>query len=352
MKLNIYQKVAILTVFATLFLILVGGLVRATGAGMGCPDWPKCFGQLIPPTDVSQLPENYKEIFVEQRIEKNEKIVGYLKSLGFTELASKIENDPNVRVEEDFNAIKTWTEYINRLVGAVIGLLVLITFITSLRYWKTKKSIPIASALAVFLTLFQAWLGSIVVSTNLLPGTITIHMVFAMIIVTVLLYGAYQATSELFHFEISEKVRARLYIISVALLLVTLIQLVLGTQVREAIEVVKLTTDAARSGWLENTGLIFVIHRSFSWLVLLTGIWMMSVLWKNQIQGVIYKLGVFNLSLIILQIAVGVGLEYLNMAPPLMVIHLVGIAVMICTQFLMILVLGKKKESTISLEAA
>jgi cytochrome c oxidase assembly protein subunit 15 len=350
MKLNIYQKVAILTVFATLFLILVGGLVRATGAGMGCPDWPKCFGQFIPPTDVSQLPENYKEVFVQQRIEKNERIVSYLNSLGFTELASTIENDPNVRKEEEFNAIKTWTEYINRLIGALIGLLVLTTFITSLRYWKTKKSIPIASGLAVLLTLFQAWLGSIVVSTNLLPGTITIHMVFAMIIVTVLLYGAYQATSELFQFEIEEKVRYRLHLISIVLIIVTLIQLVLGTQVREAIEVVKLTTDAVRSGWLENTGLIFIIHRSFSWLVLLTGVWMMSVLWKNQIDGVIYKLGVFNLAMIILQIAVGVGLEYLNMAPPLMVIHLVGVAVMICAQFLMILVMGKKEVTTISQE--
>lgn len=348
MNLNIYQKVAILTVCATLLLIFVGGLVRATGAGMGCPDWPKCFGQLIPPTDVSQLPENYKEIFVQQRIEKNAKIVGYLNSMGFTELASTIENDPNVRKEEDFNAIKTWTEYINRLVGAVIGLLVLATFITSLRYWKTKKSIPFASALAVFLTLFQAWLGSIVVSTNLLPGTITIHMVFAMIIVTVLLFGAYQATSELFQFEIDENIRKKLYLISIGLLTFTIVQLVLGTQVREAIDSVKLTTDTVRSGWLEQTGMIFLIHRSFSWLVLIAGIWLMSILWKNQIKGVIYKLGILNFAFIAVQIAVGIGLEYLNMAAPLQVIHLVGVALMVCSQFLMILVLGKRELSTIS----
>lgn len=343
MNLNIYQKVAVLTVFATLFLILVGGLVRATGAGMGCPDWPKCFGQFIPPTDVSQLPENYKEVFVEQRIEKNAKIVNYLNSLGFTELASTIENDPNVRNEEDFNAIKTWTEYINRLVGALIGIFVLVTFFTSIRYWKTKKSITIASGLAVFLTIFQGWLGSIVVSTNLLPGTITIHMVFAMIIVTVLLYGAYQATAELFQFEIDNSIRKRLYQLSIGLLLFTTAQLILGTQVREAIDAVKLTTDTTRSGWLDQTGVVFVIHRSFSWIVLIAGVWLMSILWKNQMKGLIYKLGVFNFALIILQIAVGIGLEYLNMAAPLQVIHLLGVAVMVCSQFLMILVLGKKE---------
>jgi len=348
MNLNIYQKVAILTVFATLFLILVGGLVRATGAGMGCPDWPKCFGQFIPPTDVSQLPENYKEVFVEQRIEKNKKIVNYLNTLGFTELAETIENDPNVRKEEEFNAIKTWTEYINRLVGAVIGLLVLITFITSFRYWKTDKSIPIASGLAVVLTLFQAWLGSIVVSTNLLPGTISIHMVFAMIIVSVLLFGAYRATSDLFTIQIDESVRKKLYWVSILLLIVTLAQMILGTQVREAIDAVKLTTEVSRDGWLEQSGRIFEIHRSFSWLVLIVGIWMLSILWRGGIKGKIYQLGLINWGLILFQIVVGIGLQYLDIAPALQVLHLVGVAVMICTQFLMILILSKQSETTVS----
>lgn len=343
MNLNTYQKVAILTVVATLFLILVGGLVRATGAGMGCPDWPKCFGQFIPPTHVSQLPADYKQVYVEQRLEKNAKIVGFLNSLGFVDLASNIENDPNVGKEEEFSAIKTWIEYINRLIGAIIGLLVLTTFITSLRYIQSKKSIPIASGLAVILTLFQAWLGSIVVSTNLLPGTITIHMIFAMVIVAVLLYGAYQATSDRFQLDIDEELRIRLYKISICLLLVTTLQLVLGTQVREAIDAVKLSTDLQRAGWLEQTGLIFVIHRSFSWLVLFSALWIMSILWKKQVKGILYKLGLYNFIMILSQIAIGVGLEHLNMAAPLQVIHLVGVALMICAQFLLILVLSKKQ---------
>lgn len=349
MNLNVYQKISILTVCATLLLILVGGLVRATGAGMGCPDWPKCFGQFIPPTHVSELPENYKEVYVKQRVEKNKKIVGYLNSLGFNDLASTIANDSNVTKEEDFNIIKTWTEYINRLIGAIIGVLVLATFLTSLRYWKTKKSIPISSALAVFLTLFQAWLGSIVVSTNLLPGTITIHMVFAMIIVTVLLYSTYQANYKMLHFQIDEKISRQLYRLSVALLVITIAQLILGTQVREAIDTVKLIHLYERAEWLNQSGLIFLIHRSFSWLVLGMGVWIMSVIWKNKIEGKIYKLATINLCMIILQIIVGVALEYLDLAAPLQVMHLVGVAFMICTQFLMILALDQ--NSTISGEA-
>jgi cytochrome c oxidase assembly protein subunit 15 len=342
MNLNTYQKTAITTVLATLFLILVGGLVRATGAGMGCPDWPKCFGQWIPPTSETELPENYREQFVDQRVQKNEKIAGYLEALGFEEIAHKIENDPNVRNPEEFNAVKTWTEYVNRLVGAVIGILVFATFITSLRYWKTDKSIPIVSGIAVFLTGFQGWLGSIVVSTNLLPGTISIHMVFAVVIVNVLLYGAFKASSEFVKIEIEEGIRKKLYRTSIMLLVLTMIQLVIGTQVREAIDAIKLV--AERSDWIQNAGDIFLIHRSYSWLIMIVGLLLVSMIRRNGIKGLIRKLGLANMGLIIAQVVIGVVLEFFNMPPAFQVMHLVGIALMVCVQFLLILILRLRTE--------
>ena len=60
---------------------------------------------------VSQLPADYKQVYLEQRLEKNAKIVGFLNSLGFVDLAPNIENDPNVGKEEEFMLTKTWIEY-------------------------------------------------------------------------------------------------------------------------------------------------------------------------------------------------------------------------------------------------
>lgn len=134
----IFRRLGILTVIAVYLLILVGGIVRSTGAGMGCPDWPKCFGQWIPPTKVSELPENYKDVYANQRKEKNQKLAKYLQILGFSELSKKMLHDNQMYVEADFNALKTWIEYLNRLLGVLIGFLIFLTLIFSTTFFKQK----------------------------------------------------------------------------------------------------------------------------------------------------------------------------------------------------------------------
>jgi len=305
MKLNTYQKVAITTVLATIFLIFVGGLVRAAGAGLGCPDWPKCFGMWIPPTTATELPAAF---------------------------------DPS-----QFNVFKTWTEYINRLIGVVIGFLILSTFVLSFRYRKSRPAVFYSSAAAFVMVLFQGWLGGQVVLTGLSEWLITVHMILAMAIMAVLLYAAYKATSEFLSVDLSDNIRRGLFWTGVVLLIFTLGQTVLGTQVREAIDLVKNANPTSpRESWLDLIGSIDEYHRTLSWSVFLPGLLIGYLgVWKSG-SNLISKLSLAIVSVILFQIALGAGLYYLGMPPAYQVFHLVGVAVLICLEFLLLLVVKNK----------
>jgi cytochrome c oxidase assembly protein subunit 15 len=236
-NINSFRRISLITVLAVYFLILVGGIVRSTGSGMGCPDWPKCFGSLFPPTSVNQLPSDYQEIYLRKRVEKNEKFVAQLDRLGFKNKAEQIRNDKSILIEEEFNATKTWIEYINRLIGAVIGVLVLLTLIKSLPLWSQDKLIPLLAFINLILVLFQAWIGSIVVSTNLLTWMITLHMVLALLIVCLLLFIHYRSYKLAYPIIPMTEKPKRLFSILLIAFLLMIIQIVLGTQVRESVDI-------------------------------------------------------------------------------------------------------------------
>ena len=179
---NRFLKINQITIILLFILILAGGVVRSTGSGMGCPDWPKCFGCVVPPSDVSQLPKDYKEKYVEGRIAKNQKFAKTLDLFGFNDLARRLREDKSILVPETFNAAKTWTEYVNRLIGALTGLFLMFTAGLSLKYWQKSKLIVFLSILNLILVGFQGWLGSIVVSSNLVSWIVTIHMLLALAI--------------------------------------------------------------------------------------------------------------------------------------------------------------------------
>src|SRR5688572_21164387 len=119
-----FYKLSLSTLVAVYLLIMVGGIVRSTGAGMGCPDWPKCFGQWTPPTSVDELPSNYKEVYADYRYKKNQRFAKYLDALGFEQEAIIILKDKSIYAEQDFNPVKSWIEYFNRIVGVIIGFLI------------------------------------------------------------------------------------------------------------------------------------------------------------------------------------------------------------------------------------
>ena len=154
-RLSSFQRVAIVTTAITYFLILVGGLVRASGAGLGCPDWPKCFGSWIPPASAAALP---------------------------------LQFDPS-----QFNPMLMWTEYLNRLLGVTVGLLIFATVVSAWRHHRRDPRILWSAIAALLLTGFQGWLGGRVVAHELAAWIVTVHLIVALIIVSLLLYATVSA---------------------------------------------------------------------------------------------------------------------------------------------------------------
>jgi cytochrome c oxidase assembly protein subunit 15 len=307
---------------------------------MGCPDWPKCFGSWVPPTEVSELPADYKEVYAQQRAEKNEKFVRYLLALGFEEEAYQIQNDPSILVEEDFNVVKTWTEYINRLIGAVIGILIFGTFVLSVRYWKTDKTIVVLSFLAFVLVGFQGWIGSIVVSTNLLQWIITVHMLLALLIVCLLIYVYYRSKRESVNIRV--KSANKITVVIVICMVATLVQIVLGTQVREAIDIV--AERVARAEWIENLGIRFKIHRSYSILLLALHIYLARLLYINN-EGVTLLRRASTLLVLIVVVEAGSGaiMAYFGVPAFIQPLHLLLGTLITGWQYYLLLLIRNKK---------
>lgn len=337
---RLFRRFSAVTIIAVYLLIAVGGIVRSTGSGMGCPDWPKCFGSWVPPTDVTQLPNDYKDIYVQQRVEKNVRFANYLTSFGFDELAHEILNDPQILVEEDFNAAKTWTEYVNRLIGVVIGILIFGTAVLSIRYWKEDKLITVLSFVAFVLVGFQGWIGSIVVSTNLLEWMITIHMLLALVIVCLLIYVYHRSKNR--NTEYSSARLGKLKWIVMLCLVFTVIQIVLGTQVREAIDT--LSNALARSEWIDNLGSSFLIHRSYSLLLLALHVYL---LWKLMKEGIrrneLVNPTKWLLAVVVVEIVSGALMAYFGVPAFIQPIHLLLGSVIIGVQFYLWLLLRNKE---------
>ncbi len=312
---------------------MVGGIVRSTGSGMGCPDWPKCFGAWVPPTSVSDLPENYKEQYSAYREKKNIKFAKYLNAFGLKETADAILNDKSILQEADFNSTKTWVEYCNRIVGVIIGFLIFAVAVASLKFWNTTRVITIVAVCCFVLVGFQGWIGSVVVSTNLVPWTITLHMALALVIVAMLIYLMYKVSDQ------RNFGSPHAFWLLLACMVVLLIQTFFGTQVREGIDLI--AGKFGRDMWVANLGGEFILHRSFSWFVLALHVILIVKLIKTE------QLKTFSLVLILLilgTILVGVGMAYLSVPPFLQPLHLLLATLTFGWQFLYLLKLKIKSS--------
>jgi heme a synthase len=277
---------AIATFILCFLVIIAGGVVRTTQSGMGCPDWPKCFGKWIPPTNASELPPDFEKYLHKQDI------------------------------DHTFNALHTWIEYFNRLLGTLLGLFGIIQVLLLFTKRKTLRN-PYRLAWAFLITVILTGLfGAIVVKLNLAHVSISVHLLFAIALVQIQLALLFSLQSKLFSIELDRKARRVIWIF----LIVLFCQSILGTMVRMYIDdVSKILHYEQRATWLAEQPFAFLLHRSFSWLVLVTALYM--AWYCRNIAAIKNKIFVLT-GIIILSMLTGITLVYANMPAVAQPVHL------------------------------
>ncbi|MDB5243492.1 MAG: cytochrome oxidase assembly protein [Spirosoma sp.] len=300
-----FQRLALLTVITVYLLILAGGIVRGTGSGMGCPDWPTCFGRWIPPTEESQLPPNYQEIY-----------------------SAKLKG------EVIFNPVKTWIEYINRLLGVLSGFLVFATLVASVPFLHKDQSLFWGSLAAFLLIGANGWLGSRVVATELAQYMITLHLGLAILVVFALLFVLVRSSVAEVWTQANEKLSKALKGLLLLTMVLSLGQILLGTQVRDALnDVVQRIGYSQRNSWVSNLDWRFYVHRSFSLVVLGLHLGLIYQLRKVTKSRGVGQLLIALVLIVVGEIATGIVMAYLAVPAMAQPVHLFLAILMIGLQF-------------------
>lgn len=299
-RLSSFQALALWTTGTTYFLILVGGLVRASGAGLGCPDWPRCFGSWVPPRSAADLPAGF--------------------------------------AIAQFNPTLMWTEYLNRLLGVAVGLLIFATLISAWRHHRHTPRIFWPTLAAFVLVGVQGWLGGVVVQQELAAWIVTVHMVVAFVIVSLLLYATVYA-----FFAAGPAARAHgnarrpLSGMALVLMTITLLQVILGTQVREGIDAA-LAAGFSRLTALNSVGRFDTWHREWALLVMVATAGLAWLVWSRHAhERALVRATLVVIALVGVQLVLGVTMAYVALTPSAQVAHLTGSSLLLGAETVVLL---------------
>lgn len=318
---------------STLVLIFVGAIVRVTGAGMGCPDWPTCWGCLIPPTHVEQVEFDKLDIAKFQR------------------KAKRLGRDPEtISVETlraEFNARHVWTEFINRLFSLPVGLFSLLTFVGSFSQRSRRPSLFLASFAALLLVLVNAWMGARVVYSGLAPGVLTLHMAMAFLLILVQTWIVWRAADASWQPSFSDQRKiGRLRVVVSLLFLVVVAEGIMGSQVRELTDAMSKHMSVARSEWgstLENSWL-YLTHRSFSWLILFLALYAWHMARRGR-KSPMHRCEILVIGIVWSQMILGVVMSQIHIYGWVQVLHVGLAALLISGNFFWLLGLLSRKAS-------
>jgi len=283
-----YFRFSIASILFTYLLIFVGGLVRVSGAGMGCPDWPKCFGRWIPPTNINQLPD-------------------YI--------------DP-----EKFNLVLAWVEYVNRLFGVLVGSIILISCVFAVLHFKNYKKVTFSILLALFLTLVEGWLGSKLVDTVLDPITITIHLLLALIIIGLIIYSSMQSYLIINgNFEKNSFYPNSIKYMIMAIMGCVVIEIIVGTEIRGGLDISRKDNPLIESlVLLKMLGPFKYIHTILGLILLAVVYYLRKVVTDTKSYSssiMIYSTNAM-LAIIGIQVLLGESLVFFDVKPIVQLFHM------------------------------
>ena len=278
------------TFVLAVFVVFAGATVRATGSGMGCPDWPLCYGCWIPPVSVDQLPADYAQKYA---------VAGH---------------------PAEFDAVKTWIEYINRLLGAATGMAMVVTVGFSIPVVRSKPSLGMLAMVSCVVLGFIAWLGAKVVDSYLASHAVTFHLVAAYTLL-VLLLGQREIVDRAL--EGPRPTTGKPLTIVVAVVGAAFaVQWVLGIRIREEVEAWIWGHDLSGSLW-EGWGGAYDLHKISAVMVGLVAALLAWMGWRGRARDSrVFRLTFVCAGFVVLQAGVGLVLWWGQQPPWAKPLHL------------------------------
>ncbi len=321
-----FKRLIIINLLLVFVVIIAGSIVRVTESGMGCPDWPKCFGKLIPPTNERQVTWHPEEVYHNgQMIIHNEKLYTSLNDFTSNDLFDQSNWEVYTKHNyATYNPVHTWIEFINRLATVALGFPVMAMFGLSFLYWRRDRIKILLSFFVVFLVGFQAWLGKLVVDSNLQGQTITIHMIGVFAIIAVLLLLLFRARR-----KAKVLVDGLFKNLALVSLIITLAMVIVGTQVREQIdEIAKIQID--RNVWIEQLDWMFILHRSMIYLIVALNLYL---IYQAHKKGYLSKQWFIIGAIICIEALLGVALAHFGFPKIAQPLHLLFSTLLFALQF-------------------
>ena len=263
-----FFRSALTSTILSYLLIFVGGLVRVSGSGLGCPDWPKCFGRWVPPINIEQIPAHIDSTA--------------------------------------FNIVLAWIEYGNRTLGVIVGISILLMTVIALIHFRKNNKILFSSLLSLFLVISNGGLGAIVVSSILNPFIVSLHMILALFLVSVLSYTTIESykivdSNKFTNMYLSKKISTSLILLWIFIV----IEILLGTGIRTNIELIAIDNPLFTKGeLLSSLNSYKYLHSILGFSLLFLSIYL-CYLFKDDFLGLSKQLVLFIFGMIMFQIFLG-----------------------------------------------